>query len=139
MKTETNSPSKLPKNSTKYAAEFYAAAELFRRGFKVGLTLGNTEDIDLLAEKKGNTFRIQVKGIQAKSSICWNISRYKLKEGIFFILVNIHADIFAAPDFYILTNEEMDKKLKRVASERDYLDITPIHNEYFLDRWDKIT
>jgi hypothetical protein len=99
----------------------------------------NTEDIDLFAEKDGKTFLVQVKGIQAKSSICWNISRKRLKDGIFFILANLNCDTFNEPDYYILTNEEMDKNLKRVASERDYLDITPINNPNFKSRWDKIS
>ena len=131
-------PSKIHKTQTKLSSEFFAAAELYRRNFKVGVTLGNTEAIDLLAEKEGISFQIQVKGIQSKSSICWNISRDKVRPGIFFVLVNIHADTLQYPDFYILTFEEMQGMLKMVASGRDYLDITPVHNERFLGRWDKI-
>ncbi len=128
---------KLPKNQTKLGAEFFTAAELYRRGFKVGITLGNTEDIDLLAEKGGQSFRIQVKGVQAKASICWNISRERVKSDIFFVLVNLNADTLKAPNFYVLTSGEMQQKLKLVESRRDYLDINAVHTPDFLDRWDK--
>jgi len=42
---------KLPKNSSGLSSEYFVAAELYRRGYNVGLTIGNAKAIDILAEK----------------------------------------------------------------------------------------
>jgi len=63
----------LHKTQTGIASEFLVAGELARRNYTVTLTFGNTKAIDLLVEKNGRLIPIQVKGIQRKKSICWNI------------------------------------------------------------------
>lgn len=39
--------------STSLSGEYFVAAELLRRGFTVGITMGNAKGIDILAEKDG--------------------------------------------------------------------------------------
>ena len=46
-----NDMEKLPKNSSGLSGEYFVAAELYRRGYNVGLTIGNAKAIDILAEK----------------------------------------------------------------------------------------
>ena len=129
----------ISKNHSKLAGEFFVGAELYRRGFNVGITLGNTEEIDLLAEKDGKQIKIQVKAIQRKESICWNIKRNKVKDNIFFVLVNLNAEILTQPEFYILTGGEISQKLKLVESGRDYIDLNAVKNvDGFKDNWDKL-
>lgn len=72
-------PELLNKTNTGLAREFLLAGELARRGYNVTITFGNTKALDLLVEKHGRLVPIQVKGIQSKSSICWNISLAKFK------------------------------------------------------------
>jgi hypothetical protein len=49
---------------TQWAAQFYAAAELTRRGYLVSLTLGNAPVADLLAvSPSGKHFMVDVKGL----------------------------------------------------------------------------
>lgn len=47
---------KLHRTQTGISGEYFAAAELARRGFAVGITMGNTKSIDLLGEKRVNHF-----------------------------------------------------------------------------------
>ena len=129
----------LPKTHTGLACEFFVAGELTRRGYNVTLTLGNTKAIDLLIEKEGELRSIQVKGIQRTKSITWNFSLSKLKDGIIYILVNLHADSLIMPEYYVLSYSELIALVKSTKSNRDYLDYTTIkENPEYLNRWDKI-
>ena len=40
-------------SSTGLSGEYFVAAELLRRGYSVGITMGNAKAIDILAEKGG--------------------------------------------------------------------------------------
>lgn len=97
----------LHKTQSGIAGEFFAAGELARRGFNVTLTFGNTKAIDLLIEKEGKLFPVQVKTIQRRKSICWNISLSKIEGNHFcYILVNLNVDTLASPEFYILPRKK---------------------------------
>lgn len=39
--------SEIPRNNTGLAGEYFVAAELYRRGWSVGMTIGNAKAIDL--------------------------------------------------------------------------------------------
>lgn len=41
----------IQKNSTRLSGEYFVAAELLRKVFNVGVTMGNAKAIDILAEK----------------------------------------------------------------------------------------
>ncbi len=51
--------SKLDRNSSHLAGEYFVAAELYRRGFSVAMTLGNAKAIDLFAEKGTRTVNVK--------------------------------------------------------------------------------
>ena len=51
------------RNCTHLAGEYFVAAELCRRGYSIGVTMGNAKAVDLLAEKGSKTIAIQVKAI----------------------------------------------------------------------------
>ena len=137
----------LDKSNTGIACEFLVAGELARRGFNVTLTLGNTKAIDLLIEKGGKLIPIQVKGIQRKKSICWNISLSKLgdrslsklgSESMIYVLVNLNSDTMDHPEYFILTEKEVKEHFKQTKSGRDYLDYNPDKKLDLMGRWDKI-
>ena len=91
----------LNKTNSGIAAEFLVAGELARRGFNVTLTLGNTKSIDLLIEKNNKLIPVQVKGIQRRKSICWNISLSKLEnDNMIYVLVNLNADTLESPEYF---------------------------------------
>lgn len=128
----------LHKTQSGIAGEFLAAGELARRGFNVTLTLGNTKAIDLLIEKEGKLFPVQVKTIQRRKSICWNISLSKIEgHHLCYILVNLNADTLESPEYYLLTEEEVRQHFKPTKSGRDYLDYSVAQRLDFQNRWDK--
>lgn len=129
----------LHKTNTGIASEFFVGGELARRGFNVTLTFGNTKAIDLLVEKNGSLIPIQVKGMQRTSSICWSVSLEKLNDpNLIFVLVNLHADSFEQPEYFVLTAGEVKQHFKPVKSGRDYLDYNLARKLNLKDRWDKI-
>jgi len=128
----------LHKNQTGIAAEFFVAAELARRNFNVSITFGNTKSIDLLAEKEGINISIQVKGIQRKKSICWNISKESIKNNVVYVLVNINCDTLESPEYFILTATDLRKEIKSVTSGRDYIDYNPLSKSKYKNAWDNI-
>jgi predicted AAA+ superfamily ATPase len=56
----------MEQNNTHLAGEYFVAAELYRRGFSVGMTIGNAKAIDLFINKDNKTVSIQVKAIRNK-------------------------------------------------------------------------
>lgn len=129
----------LQKANTGIASEFLVAGELARRGYNVTMTFGNTKALDLLIEKEGKLLSVQVKGIQRIKSICWNISLEKISNvKAFYVLVNLNADTFDAPEFFILTEAEVKKHFKPTKSGRDYLDYNEAKRLGFQDCWEKL-
>ena len=72
------------------AGEYFVAAELYRRGFTVAMTLGNAKAIDLFAERDGRTVNVQVKAIAKRQNVGWPIMRDKVIPGIFLFLLLCH-------------------------------------------------
>ena len=129
----------LHKTNTGISSEFLVAGELARRGYNVTMTLGNTKAIDLIIEKEGSLIPIQVKGIQRKASICWNLSLAKLKDQkIMYVLVNLNADTLEQPEYFILTETEVKKHFKATKSGRDYLDYKLAERLGFQNKWEKL-
>lgn len=128
----------LHKSNTGIAAEFMVAGELARRGYNVTLTFGNTKSIDLLIEKETKIISVQVKGIQRKKSICWNLSLKNLNnKDMIYVLVNINADTLEPAEFFILTEKEVKQSFKSTNSGRDYLDYNEAVRLGFKDKWNK--
>jgi hypothetical protein len=129
----------LQKANTGIACEFLVAGELTRRGYNVTLTMGNTKAIDILIEKNGKLIPVQVKGMQRKASICWNISLSKiLDHSLMYVLVNLNADkLNEQPEYFVLTEEEVKQHFKPTNSGRDYLDYNQAKRLNLQDQWDK--
>ena len=125
----------MEKNNTHLAGEYFVAAELYRRGFSVGMTIGNAKSIDILANKNEISVAIQVKAIRNKKSIGWPIMLDKVEIGIIYIFVNLNDQ--EQPDFFICTAQEAKDNIKQY-STRGIFDLTTILRFDFKDRWDKI-
>jgi hypothetical protein len=103
IKTQTR------KYQTQWAAQFYAAAELTRKGYLVSFTLGNANDIDLLAvSPSGQHFAVDVKGQSTRNF--WLIQRRKNRDDLYFILVYLPKDN-EPPQFCIVENNEVMKRM----------------------------
>lgn len=96
---------KLPRNSSGLSGEYFVAAELYRRGFSVGMTIGNAKSVDLFAEKDGKVHQVQVKTIANKKSIGWPLMQEGVKTDVVYILVNLNGT--NQPDYYILFPDEV--------------------------------
>jgi len=97
------------KYQSQWAAQFYAAAELTRRGYLISLTLGNAPRSDLLAvSPKGTQFKVQVKGQAVQSS--WLVQNVdKREKNLYWIFVYLPKPENESPKFFILANREMAK------------------------------
>lgn len=129
--------SKADRNSTHLAGEFFVAAELYRRGYSVAMTLGNAKAIDLFAERGARTVNVQVKAIRDKKSVGWPIMKATIRDNIIYIFVCLNAPD-TAPDYYICTSDEARVKVKQYAT-RGIIDLSTLKSDYaFRNRWDKI-
>lgn len=125
----------MEKNNSHLAGEYFVAAELYRRSFSVGMTLGNAKSIDLFANKNDKTISIQVKAIKNKNSVGWPMTKGTFIEGVFYIFVNLNN--LENPEYFVLTASEAREKYKQYAT-RGIINLTPLKNETFQNRWDKL-
>ena len=125
----------MERNNTHLAGEYFVAAELYRRGFSVGMTIGNAKAIDLFVNKDDKTLSIQVKAIRNKKSVGWPIMTDKVFDNILYIFVNLNDQ--ENPDYYIATGQEAREKVKQYAT-RGIIDLTTLKCDTFLNRWDKL-
>ncbi len=120
---------------TQWAAQFYAAAELSRRGYLVSLTLGNAPTSDLLVVSPKRThFKVQVKGLSSNTS--WLVQKVENKEkDLFWMLVCIPEGKPAR--FFILNNREMKKGWRTVKDPKDKAPsgLLSTYVDQFEDKW----
>mgnify|MGYP000880656761 CR=1 FL=1 len=96
------------KYKTQWASQFYAAAELTRRGYLVSLTFGNAPVADLLVQSpEGKQFTVDVKGQSTRNF--WIIQRREPNPNHNFVLVYLTKGQ-QPPSFYIFSSDELMKK-----------------------------
>jgi predicted AAA+ superfamily ATPase len=127
----------IQRSSTGLSGEYFVAAELLRRGYSVGITMGNAKAIDILAEKDNKQFIIQVKGIYKKKNVGWPMMKEKVFTNHFYIFVNLNGDKMTEPDYFICTGKEAKDKVKQYAT-RGIVDLSTLNSDDFKGRWDKI-
>jgi len=125
----------MEKNNSHLAGEYFVAAELYRRGFSIGMTIGNAKAIDLFANKDDKTIAIQVKAIKNKKSVGWPLMTDKILDNIVYVFVNLNE--FNAPEYYICTSKEVREKIKQY-STRGIVMLTSLKDKKYIDCWDKI-
>lgn len=92
------------KYQTQWASQFYAAAELTRRGYLVSMTFGNAPAVDLVVVSPNNVpFLVDVKGQSTRNF--WLIQSREVRDDFYFILVYLAKQ--KQPTYYILTCKEM--------------------------------
>jgi hypothetical protein len=123
------------------AGEFFVAAELFKRGYTVALTMGNAKAIDLFAEKDGlRAVSVQVKALAKRKNVGWPMLKSKVFDGIVYVMVCLN-DENTPPSYFVAHGHEIRDKIKEYASKGGYrgiLDYTRVNSPDFLSRWDKI-
>jgi len=131
----------MEKNNSHLAGEYFVASELYRRGYSVGMTIGNAKEIDILVEfDEGTTAKIQVKSIKNKGSNGWPIKTDQVRDDIVYVFVNLNInnkDDMSPPDCYILTANEA-KSLIKDYSTRGILTLSSVKKGEHKDEWQKI-
>jgi hypothetical protein len=132
----------IPRNNTGLSGEYFVAAELYRRGWSVGMTLGNAKAVDLFAEKGEKRIAVQVKAIYKRKNVGWPLMTDQIKEDCFYVFVNLKGDKIPTdqpdhPDYYIATAREVHGKLKQYKT-RGIVDLSTLNNPMFYNRWDKL-
>jgi hypothetical protein len=124
------------RNSSHLAGEYFVAAELYRRGYSVAMTLGNAKAIDLFAELQARTVNVQVKAIRDKKSVGWPMMRDRIIDNIIYVFVCLNAPD-TAPDYYICTSDEIRTKVKQY-STRGIINLGELKSDDYRNRWDKV-
>jgi hypothetical protein len=134
------SKSKLDRNSSHLSGEYFVAAELYRRGLSVAMTLGNAKAIDLFAERGSRTVNVQVKTIANKKNVGWPITKKNIRKNIIYVFVCLNVPTktpyrYEPPDYFICTSKEARSKVKEY-STRSIINLSKI--QQFRGQWGKI-
>lgn len=135
---------------TQWAGQFGIATELTRRGYLVGLTLGNTPDTDLFCQHidSGASFALQVKSLSSKTYFPIANFPAGLPDDLFGL-------VFVPPkpdqplEFYIATRDQLRQAAAAYEPTRRRLPEGQPHRPFpdgvayrslapFRDRWEKL-
>ncbi len=129
-------PARPEPNTSHLAGEYFAAAELSKRGWAVAMTIGNAKAIDLFVEKGRRTANIQVKCISRRKNVGWPMTKSKVWSNVLYVLVCLN-DLGTPPSFFVATPSEVRPRVKQYAT-RGILNFGSVNTPQFRDRWDKI-
>jgi hypothetical protein len=127
----------IARNSTGLSGEYFVAAELYRRGWSVGMTIGNAKAVDLFAERKNIVVQIQVKSIYKRQHSGWPMMKDKIKKDCIYIFVNLNGDVMGNPDYYICTSKEAFK-LTDQYSTRGIITLGKMKQSDHRGQWEKL-
>ncbi len=125
----------ISRNNTGLSGEYFVAAEIYRRGWSVGMTIGNAKSVDLFAEKSDKRIAIQVKVIYKRKNVGWPIMKDKMRTDCFYIFVNLNAAKMEHPDYFICTSKEAKSKVKQYET-RGIIDLTSLNTKDFKNNWE---
>lgn len=124
------------RNSTHLAGEYFVAAELYRLGYSVGMTIGNAKAIDILAEKGGRMIPVQVKAISDKKSVGWPMMKDRVRDDVIYVFVLLNQS-GTKPEYFIASGTEARSKVKQYKT-RGIIDLNSMKTLDFQERWDKL-
>ncbi len=127
----------IPRNNTGLSGEYFVAAELYRRGWSVGMTIGNAKAVDLYAEKGDKRIAIQVKSLYKRKHNGWPITKDKVKENCFYVFVILNGDTMALPDYFICDSSEVIHCIDTYGV-RGIVTISKLNALKFKDNWSKL-
>ncbi len=127
-------------NTSHLAGEYFVAAELYKRGYSVAMTLGNAKAIDLFAERDLRTVNVQVKAIRLRKNVGWPILKAKVFDRIIYVFVCLNDDR-TPPTYFLAFGHEIRDQIKEYSAKGGYrgiLNYGCVNSDEFRDRWDKI-
>ncbi len=122
------------------AAEFFVASQLFRLGYTVTITLGNTKEIDLLvAHPDGRTVTIDVKGLKNRTN--WPVNPKLRRKSHFYALVGYNNQFrypLSIPEVFIIPSMQIKKYLSTWTGRPDIICVgyQRIRNTKYKQAWE---
>lgn len=129
--------SEIPRNNTGLSGEYFVAAELYRRGWSVGMTIGNAKAVDLFAEKESKQIAVQVKSIFKKKNVGFPIMKNLVKPDCYYVFVNLNGDKMISPEYFICTSEEARELIDEYKT-RGIITLSKLKNGGFEGIWKKL-
>lgn len=107
---------------SQWSGQFFVAAELTRRGYRVSFTLGTAPSTDLVAiSPKGEQFKVEVK-TKRKEGSSGLVRTVPKDSNLYYVLVvSRPKDDFPPPKFWVLTSREVKAILRK--RKRDGTDL----------------
>lgn len=128
-------------NTSHLAGEYFVAAELYKRGYSVALTLGNAKAIDLFVERGFRTANVQVKAIRLRKNVGWPLLKAKVFTKVVYVFVCLNGDD-APPSYFIGTASEVRPRIKEYPQPdgqvRGILNYGAVNTKQFKDCWEKV-
>lgn len=126
------------KNSTGLAGEYFVAAELYKRGYSVGMTIGNAKAVDLFVQKNDKQVAIQVKTLRTEN--CFDLLLDKVRSSYLYVFVVLNK-IDENPDFFLLKGEEIIAQKenfygKSIVKARQTINYGPLKTHQ--GKWEKL-
>jgi hypothetical protein len=123
------------------AGEYFVAAELYKRGYSVALTLGNAKAVDLFVERGLRTANVQVKAIRLRKNVGWPLLKAKVFSKVVYVFVCLNRDD-TPPSYFIGTASEVRPRIKEYPQPdgqvRGILNYGTVNTKQFKDRWEKV-
>jgi hypothetical protein len=96
------------RHHTQWAAQFFVAGELCKRGYDVAFTMGNaTPEADLMVSLPGGSmFLVDVKGQRTKNF--WRITPKPARDNLYYVLSYVPATN-EYPRFFVLSQKTLSK------------------------------
>jgi hypothetical protein len=129
--------------NTNLSAEFFVASQLFRLGYIVTVTYGNTKEIDLIVHNtKGDLITIDVKGLINTTN--WPIKDKSDRKNHYYILLsykNKFLDLNFMPEVFIIPAKEIkpllscwsgNPKVTCIGYSKSKILYTKMHGIYYL-------
>lgn len=94
---------------TQWAAQFFAGAELTRRGYMVSYPLGNAPATDLqITSPQGRSFCVEVKGLKSRN--WWIVKRPSRRLHRFYVFVLVPTSTpFNPPRYFVLSADRLSR------------------------------
>lgn len=129
-------PPRPESNTSHLAGEYFVAAELYKRGYSVAITIGSAKAIDMFAEKNRRTVNVQVKAIRVRRNVGWPLTKAKVLSNVIYVFVCLN-DSETAPTYFVASAREVRSRVREYG-KRGIVNFGSLNSPQFLNRWDKI-
>lgn len=124
------------------AGEFLVAGELSRRRYPVSITMGRAKSVDIYADSRDGTFRVNVKAIRNKSD--WP-TREDADPNVYYIFVYLGSAEQtpkkkpSKPEYFVVRGEEIkDRGLVTTFGRMQGIKYAKLNSDDYSERWDKL-